>query len=138
MARRHPKHWNDFIVVHPMGFEVMVVRPSSLAMFLEHMDYHGCGPHFKADMQVHLHKVENGGGCFYFDGENYILLLPDEWSDTVIYHEALHCAIRLWHDVGAGLLLPDNEEVLTYTQGYIVELLKQKFYKVKKNAGTEG
>lgn len=129
MAGGHPRNWADRIQVEPMQIWVMVVRPSSLAKFMEHMEYHGCGPHFKASIQEHIEKVTQGGGCFYSDESNYILMLPDEWNDIVVFHESLHCAVRLWHDVGADLALPDNEEVLTYTQGYIVRLLKKKFYK---------
>lgn len=132
MAKKFPKHWMDTIVVQPMDFTVLVVRPSSLAMFLEHMEHHECGKHFQADIQVQIDAVMNGGGSFFSSESSYILLLPDEWDDIVVFHEALHCAIRLWDDVGADLILPDNEEVLTYTQGHIVKLLKKKFYPEKK------
>lgn len=128
MAKKFPKHWPDIIRVQPMNFPVMVVRPSSLAMFLEHMEHHKCGKHFQAEVHDQVERVQSGGASFYFGGENYILFLPDEWDDINVFHEALHCAIRLWDDVGADLSLPENEEVLTYTQGHIVKLLKKKFY----------
>lgn len=128
----HPAKWADSIIVQPMELPVMVVRPSNLALFLEHMEHHKCSKHFQADIAFHLAKTDNGGACFYFDNKNYILLLADEWDETSVFHEALHCAIRLWHDVGAKLKVPQNEEVLTYTQGHIVALLKKHIYKVKK------
>jgi hypothetical protein len=128
---KHPRDWADTITVQPMAFPVLVVTPSSLAKFLEHMEHHECGKHFQADIIHHTEKAKNGGACFYFDSGNYILLLPAEWDDESVFHEALHCAIRLWHDVGARLQLPRNEEVLTYTQGHIVQMLKKQIYNMK-------
>lgn len=132
MAKKFPKHWMDTIVVQPMDFAVLVVRPSSLAMFIEHMEHHKCDKHFQADVHEQIASVQSGGASFYSSESTNILFLPDEWDDIVVFHEALHCAVHLWDIAGANLQLPDNDEVLTYTQGHVVNLLKKKFYPEKK------
>lgn len=128
-------HWPDLIKVQPMDWQVFIVRPSSLAAFSEMRLSIGDDPvQVIADNQMWEDGLKSGGAMFSVVNTNYILALPDEWNDELVYHEALHCASRLWHDAGAQLKLPRNDEVLTYTQGHIVKLLKQKFYKeqVKK------
>lgn len=67
-------------------------------------------------------------GCF-----EYIMYLPEEYEERVVWHEALHATTRLWYDAGAGLDSMVNDEVLTYTQGYIVGLIKE-LYKLREDS----
>lgn len=62
----------------------------------------------------------------------YIMYLPEEYDDVVVYHEALHATTKLWEDAGAELDSCKNDEVLTYTQGYIVAEIK-KLYKLHED-----
>lgn len=127
MARRK---WKDIIRVQPMNWQVFVVRPSNLAAFADYLLKVGMHPVTTVECHHEWEQSLKGGGAMFTEwAGNYILALPDTWDSELVYHEALHCAIRLWHDAGAKLELPLNEEVLTYTQGYIVRLLVEKFYK---------
>ena len=73
-------------------------------------------------------SVTDSGGMFVAeDCFAYSMYLPEEFNDQVVYHEALHCATRLWDDAGAELHSYNNDEVLTYTQGYIVAMLKELY-----------
>lgn len=127
MARRK---WKDVIKVQPMDWQVFVVRPSSLADFRDALLSWGHHPVTTAECHHEWEQSLSYGGAVFTEwGGNYIMALPDTWDHELVYHEALHCAIRLWDDAGARLKLPGNEEVLTYTQGHIVKLLTEKFYK---------
>jgi hypothetical protein len=131
---KHPKDWLDTIWVQPIDRCIYVVRPSSLAKFVEHMEYHGCNKYFIKDvkkMTKHV-KATPGNATYYSDDAgNNIMVLPDEYDEMATYHEALHAAVRLWHNIGAQLKLPRNDEVLTYTQGDIVRNIKRQIYKMK-------
>lgn len=128
------RKWKDIIKVEPLGWSVHVVRPSTLADFANFLL--STGAHRVLVAECHNdweESLESGGAMFTEWNGTYIMALPDEFVHELVYHEALHCAIRLWADAGAKLALPDNEEVLTYTQGYIVRLLVAKFYKQPRN-----
>ncbi|AUR90170.1 hypothetical protein NVP1139A_02 [Vibrio phage 1.139.A._10N.261.48.C6] len=46
----------------------------------------------------------------------------NEWTAHdfgTLAHETLHAAVAVWDCVDANLVLPDNDEVLAYTQGYL-------------------
>lgn len=62
------------------------------------------------------------------DDLNILMMLPEEWDEIAVWHESLHCATRMWYDVGAELKVPRNDEVLTYTQGYIASYIKEVCY----------
>lgn len=78
------------------------------------------------------------GGCLPLQDLAVLLILPEEWDDEVVYHEALHCATRMWYDVGADLVVPKNDEVLTYTQGYIANYIKEVCYASTRNCSCNG
>lgn len=132
--------WKTRILVQPMNWNVFVTTPSSLADFCQWLLDSGADPVEVVKTQiVWRESLDSGGAMFSIWGENYILVLPDEFKDELVYHEALHCAVNLWADAGANLELPLNEEVLTYTQGHIVQLLKKHIYKLpeKKTCQSE-
>lgn len=60
---------------------------------------------------------------------NYVMLLPDEYVESVVWHEALHLTTRMWEQAGAELHFCHNDEVLTYTQGHVVEVIKRMYQK---------
>lgn len=68
------------------------------------------------------------GGCLPLADGRILVILPDEYSSEIVYHEALHCATSMWYDVGANLEVPRNDEVLTYTQGFIANYIKEVCY----------
>lgn len=63
---------------------------------------------------------------------NYAMFLPEEYNEVTTWHECLHAATRLWYDAGAELDSMMNDEVLTYTQGHIVGLIKE-LYKLRED-----
>jgi hypothetical protein len=132
------RKWKDIIKVQPMNWQVFIVRPSSLADFSQFRLDLGDDPvEVVEDNASWDYCLRSGGAMFCCRGPNYVMVIHDEWDHETTYHEALHCASRLWHDAGADLKLPRNDEVLTYTQGHIVRLLIEKFYKEQKHAGTK-
>lgn len=123
--------WKTRIVVQPMNWNVFVTTPSSLAAFCQWLLDQGADPVEVVKTQIVWEdSLSSGGAMFSIWGENYILVLPEEFDDQLVYHEALHCAINLWKDAGAQLDIDFNEEVLTYTQGHVVQLLKKHIYKI--------
>lgn len=131
-SKKH-KEWADTIMVQPLNHQVMVVRPSNFALFSKHMKYHECAASFIEEVGHRVGLAERGeGACFYHDTSgNRILVLPDDYDEICVWHEALHAATWLWHYAGAELEVPRNDEVLTYTQGHIVRLLKKEIYKME-------
>ncbi len=68
------------------------------------------------------------GGCMPLEGGRILVILPEIYSAEVVFHEALHCATSMWYDIGAELEVPQNDEVLAYTQGYIATYIKEICY----------
>ncbi|MEE8598924.1 MAG: hypothetical protein V3S69_05360 [Dehalococcoidales bacterium] len=65
-------------------------------------------------------------GCF-----DYAMYLPEEYVEQFVWHEALHCTTQMWYDAGGNIHSCENDEVLTYTQGYIVGMIKE-LYKLRE------
>ncbi|AUR81816.1 hypothetical protein NVP1015O_02 [Vibrio phage 1.015.O._10N.222.51.E5] len=81
-----------------------------------------------AEISAVLHTFE--GFCAQTDSGFLFICLPfferhcDDWTPKdygTLAHEALHASVAVWNAVEANLVLPDNDEVLAYTQGYLVE-----------------
>lgn len=126
------KDWKHTVIVQPLGWGIMVVTPSSLADYLKHMKYHKCGKDFRDEVARRTARSENGSDAtFYHDDRgNYIMMLPDKYMACSTYHEALHAAIDMWEQAGAQLKLFRNQEVLTYTQGHIVDMIRKTIYEL--------
>ena len=125
--------WANTIWIEPFDWPILLVTPSNFAKFKKHMKFHKCSKEFIAECKVGMQYAINGGGCFYSDaGCNYIMFLPDTYNETTTYHECLHAAVHLWDRAGGNIKLPRNDEVLTYTQGYIVRLVKAHLYPSKE------
>lgn len=131
------KAWKFTIHVQPMGWAVYVVTQSNLADFCQWAVDHGENLEWASQWSSEMNSLlSRGGASFYWDsGHNYLLVLPAKFRWDLTYHEALHCAIRLWHNAGARLKLPLNEEVLTYTTDHIVREVK-KLYKEMKHGNA--
>ncbi len=72
------------------------------------------------------------------EGSFYMIALPDKWNPHITYHEALHASTRMWYDLGANLIVPENDEVLTYTMNYIAEYIEEKCYGTRRNSSSNG
>lgn len=73
-------------------------------------------------------EEEQAGICVALEGHMILLVLPEEYNATTIHHESLHAATRMWYDVGANLVVPENDEVLAYTMNYIADYIKEVCY----------
>lgn len=128
--------WNDLVKVQPFNWDLFIVRPSSLAAFGKHMKECGWDKAARKEALSTMKEALDAGGAMFYHGQ--IMVLPDEWLESHVWHEALHAAIHYWEEAGAQLGLYDNQEVLTYTQGHIVKLVKEKVYTEEvEDAGTE-
>lgn len=70
--------------------------------------------------------------AFYYlledDGNyDYLMYLPEIYSDTVTAHETIHLAWGILERVGIKVSFA-NHEALTYLQGVIMDLIKKKIY----------
>ena len=65
------------------------------------------------------------GCCGQWGGYIY-LCLPKEYNPIVVAHECIHAANRAWMMAGANLL-PDNDEVITYTHDAIHKMIKELY-----------
>lgn len=61
----------------------------------------------------------------------YMIALPEEYDAGTVYHECLHCANRMWYDIGARLTT-DNDEVIAYTMNYLASFIEEVCYGSKK------
>lgn len=62
----------------------------------------------------------------------YLMCLPEKFDHTAVYHECFHACMRIWYDAGAKLEFPQNDEVITYMQGFMAAKIEQ-FYKLHEN-----
>ena len=65
-------------------------------------------------------------GCCGTWGGYIYLCLPKEYNPIVVAHECIHAANRAWMMAGANLL-PDNDEVITYTHDAIHKMIKELY-----------
>lgn len=116
-------------------FFKMTVQPAGACVLL-------CLSDEQYQSVLEMEGIEDGGnhnGAFLFNGEEplrYILHIPLDAEVSVIYHEALHCATRMYYDMGANLDAHYNDEVLCYTQTHIVEEIN-KFREIYLNMRVE-
>lgn len=73
-------------------------------------------------------------GDAFFTGLGGILMMyfseldEDGHPDlTSLVHECLHCSTYVWERAGANLHVFENDEVLAYQQGHILELVAETF-----------
>lgn len=127
--------WPHIVRVQPFDWNIHIVAKSNLAGWFNYIMKLGEDPTWCVSNHQEIEKLlESGGAHFYSDDQrNYVLMLPDKFKAELVYHEALHAAVCLWHDAGANLILPDNDEVLTYTTDHIVRLVKQHYKSVVSN-----
>lgn len=118
--------WQDRVSIQPFGWDLFVVRPSSLAAFSKHLKAGKLSKKMQKSFAKAAASIYGDGGAMFWQGQ--VLILQEEWDEISVWHEALHVAISFWEDAGADLHLYKNQEVLTYTQGHVVKLLKEKFY----------
>lgn len=122
------------IVIEPYGWTVNVYTQSSLEEYK------------KAERKLHapeheiiyeVGKIEQllceGGACCgpMSNGRGWAIFLPDDYKESVVWHEALHTVIHMIKDSDQPLVLPDIEEQLAYMQGYVVYQIRQKVYGIK-------
>lgn len=67
-------------------------------------------------------EYEFGAGAF-FAADTTLFFWVDDCDIISIMHESLHIATYMWHKAGANLHMYENDEVLAYTQGHILELV---------------
>ncbi len=108
----------------------LVIGSEMLKLFMER--FHMQTDQFLLDM---VHNPQALGGFLNLGGQDYVIILPDEWVHSTVYHEALHAATRMWYDIGAELKVPENDEVLTYTVGYIADFIEAIY--LDKNKSKE-
>ncbi len=65
---------------------------------------------FKKTVRGHYGVFEHEGWPYY------TLYLDMEAPVSTLFHECLHVATDMWNEMGANLVVPDNDEVLAYTQ----------------------
>lgn len=119
--------WNDRVSVQPFNWDLFIVTPSSLAAFEKHMKVSGFSKKKRKEIISTFDEVFRDGGAMFHSGQ--VLVLAEEWNEKQVWHEALHTAIGFWQDAGAQLALEANQEVLTYTQGHIVDLVREFYAK---------
>ena len=66
------------------------------------------------------------GAVYHSSTFDYVLALPNKREQHTIWHEALHIALTMFKDSDDAINPCDQQELVCYTQGYIVE----EIYKV--------
>lgn len=68
-------------------------------------------------------EAPDTSGLFICVGPYLLIWVEDPDDPVVVAHEALHAATYVWEKAGANLHVYNNDEVLTYTMGHIMDLI---------------
>lgn len=93
-----------------------------------------------AEFQEKSHASMDNGGAVTMEGHvgllhTIVVVLPDEYSEENVIHEALHVVIDTWTYAGKKLSFGgefDDSELLTYGQAQLVNEIRTKAYKLGK------
>lgn len=102
--------------------EVLILVALGMEQILKLDAQIGLDPLLVADF-----KDEYVDGCCGLHHDGYLYLcLPKEYNPIIVAHECIHAANRAWDMAGANLL-PNNDEVITYTHDAIHKMIKELY-----------
>ena len=135
----HEAEWQDWLRAHgAYGFRVSPYSNRCVVVFGEKRYVEVIKQLYGLDESEYVAGV--GGmvtdlGYIQYDTNVHCVYLPENYNESVYWHEALHIALITGqhHD-----LMPSDQEAFTYLQGYIVEEFvkaRVKFLADKKAGG---
>ena len=106
------KHRCYLRTVQPVGWQLRIYVGEEGRQHIVH-DVQRFDPEFEYDF---------GSGAF-FGVDTLLFFWVEDFDILAITHEALHIATYMWEKAGANLHVYNNDEVLAYSQGHILDLV---------------